>query len=54
MCLSKSGESGKDCKGVISQKGKRPPVTALHASSLYFTRSEIGSQWSYCRRGVQF
>ena len=29
-------------------------MTALHESSLYFTRSEIGSQWSCCRRGVQF
>ena len=31
MCLTKSGESGKDCKGVVAQKDKRErkPVIVL-------------------------
>ena len=32
VCLTKSGESGKVCKGVVAQKGKREyvePVIAL-------------------------
>ena len=29
MCLTKSGESGKDCKGVAAQKEGAEPVIAL-------------------------
>ena len=29
MCLTKSGESGKDCKGVVAQKEGAEPVIAL-------------------------
>ena len=46
MCLTMSGESGKDCKGVAAQKD----IQAV----LYFICSEIQSQWSCCKRGVQF
>ena len=57
MCLTKDGESGKDCKGVVAQKdnGAEPVVALQHMQAvLYFIRSEIGSQWSCCRTVVQF
>ena len=32
MCLTKSGESGKDCKGVAAQKDKRELCLHVHVS----------------------
>ena len=38
VCLTKSGESGKDCKGVAAQKDKRERCDCVvtHASSFVF------------------
>ena len=33
MCLMKSGESGKDCKGVIAQKDKRKQNQRLRCNT---------------------
>ena len=33
MCLTKSGESGKDCKGVVAQKDKRERNLSLHCNT---------------------
>ena len=53
MCLTKSGESGKDSKGVVAQKDERGRNLGLQAI-VYFIRLKIGSQWNRCGRGVQF
>ena len=39
MCLTKSGESGKDCKGAVAEKDKRGGTcdcVVTHASSFVF------------------
>ena len=33
MCLTKSGESGKDCKGVVAQKDKRERNLGLRCNT---------------------
>ena len=33
MCLTKSGESGKDCKGVVAQNDKRGRNLCLHCNT---------------------
>ena len=57
MCLMKSGESGKGCTAAVVQKGKRGRnqwLSYIHIQAvLFLMRSEIGSQWSCCRRVVQ-